>query len=342
MAIKITQKDLKKAQDLGIINSSQSQALWQFLNKQKNASSTYNFPNLMYFLGGFIAIAAITLFLGSVFLKLGEWGLFAIASIYWVIGLGAAKIFNSKHLKTPQDICLLFVTSITPLLIFSILTLLNVWQTSTPLHALNLVEFLDWHSLLIEIGTLIVACVLFFLAPSSLLMLPITLCGWVIAVNLPEHLNIDSTLVDNSNFSCLFGLVCTLLAIYLDSSLQKRKYCYWPYVIGVSAFWFGLIGSLINNEINLLLFCLINIVLLILGVMFGRKIVLIYGGLGVSYYLGHLAYDIFHDSIYWPFILSLIGIAIILCGVLLQKSKLPKSLKDYIKSKKQNDINERL
>lgn len=336
MSIKISHHDLKKAQEKGIINTHQVHALWQYLNQQNLSSNNYNFSNLLFFLGGFIAIAAITIFLGTNFFTFGKWWLFCIALIYWVIGLIAAKIFNDKDLKTPRDISLLFVTSITPLLIFSIMKVLNIWENNPPFHVLGLIELLDWHSLVIELGTLLVACLLFWIAPSSLLMLPITLCSWVIAVDLPDHLNANLILTNFKYYSCIFGLICTLVAIYLDTSATKRTYCYWPYVVGLTAFWFGLLGSFLNNELSWFLFCVMNIVLLILGIVFTRKILLIYGGLGVSFYIGHLAYDIFHDSIYLPFILSLIGILIILCGVVVQKTKLPQSIANFVKRIKLN------
>ena len=39
------------------------------------------------------------------------------------------------------------------------------------------------------------------------------------------------------------------------------------------------------------------------------------GGLGVAAYLGHLSYEIFEDSLLFPFALSLIGIGLIAAGL---------------------------
>jgi len=63
-------------------------------------------------------------------------------------------------------------------------------------------------------------------------------------------------------------------------------------------------------------YCLINVVLLALSLFLQRRAYMIFGTLGVAAYLGHLASEVFKDSLLFPFALSLIGVAVIASGLL--------------------------
>jgi spore maturation protein SpmA len=45
----------------------------------------------------------------------------------------------------------------------------------------------------------------------------------------------------------------------------------------------------------------------------------VFGGLGVAGYLGHLAYEVFEDSLLFPIALTLIGLVIVWLGILWQR-----------------------
>jgi predicted MFS family arabinose efflux permease len=46
---------------------------------------------------------------------------------------------------------------------------------------------------------------------------------------------------------------------------------------------------------------------------------LVFGALGIFAYLGHLAYEVFKDSVLFPFALVLLGLGVIVATVLGQK-----------------------
>jgi hypothetical protein len=87
------------------------------------------------------------------------------------------------------------------------------------------------------------------------------------------------------------------------------------------AFWCGL--SLMNShsEAEKFLYCMINVGLMALSVLLGRKAFIVFGSLGVFGYLGHLSWTVFKDSMMFPFVLTLIGIFVIFLGVKYQKNE---------------------
>jgi hypothetical protein len=74
-----------------------------------------------------------------------------------------------------------------------------------------------------------------------------------------------------------------------------------------------------GSELSRLAYCGINVLLILIGAVLGRRVFAVFGGLGVAFYLGHLSWRVFKDSLVFPFALSLIGFGIIWLGVLWQR-----------------------
>jgi len=120
--------------------------------------------------------------------------------------------------------------------------------------------------------------------------------------------------------SLYFGLAMTLLAFWVDlRSRASRDYAFWLYLFGVLTFWGGLSLMNSNSELSKLAYCGINVLMILIGAILGRRVFAVFGGLGVACYLGHLSQQVFKDSLLFPFALSLIGLAIIWLGVLWQR-----------------------
>lgn len=91
------------------------------------------------------------------------------------------------------------------------------------------------------------------------------------------------------------------------------------YLFGVIAFWGGLSLMDSGNELNRFLYLCINLLMIGIGAFLSRRVFAIFGGLGAAGYVGHLAYDVFEDSMLFPFVLTLIGLGVICLGIVWQK-----------------------
>jgi hypothetical protein len=58
-----------------------------------------------------------------------------------------------------------------------------------------------------------------------------------------------------------------------------------------------------------------------LSVLLQRRVFIVFGSLGMFGYVGHLAWEIFEDSLMFPFVLSAVGIAIIALGILYARNR---------------------
>ena len=144
--------------------------------------------------------------------------------------------------------------------------------------------------------------------------------------------------------SVFVGLLITLLAFWVDVRTKDAKdYAFWFYLFGVITFWGGLSTMNSDSELNKFIYACINLALVMIGAILSRKVFAVVGGLGIVGYLGHLSYEIFEDSMLFPFVLTLFGFAVIYLGILWQKNEakitaklrvfLPETLREMIEKR---------
>lgn len=83
--------------------------------------------------------------------------------------------------------------------------------------------------------------------------------------------------------------------------------------------------------------------MIFIGVLLVRRVFVVFGALGCSGYIGHLAFDIFKDSWLFPIVLTVLGLLVIYLGILWQKHEqgitkrvrkiLPNPLRELLESK---------
>jgi hypothetical protein len=79
----------------------------------------------------------------------------------------------------------------------------------------------------------------------------------------------------------------TLVAFWIDVRARKdsKDYAFWLYLFGVLTFWGGL--SLLNSGSTLgkFLYLCINIAMIFIGAVLGRRVFAVFGGIGVAMYM---------------------------------------------------------
>lgn len=74
-----------------------------------------------------------------------------------------------------------------------------------------------------------------------------------------------------------------------------------------------------DSELDKFVYLCINLTMIALGALLSRRVFAVFGGLGAAGYLGHLAYDVFKDSMMFPFVLTVIGLGLIYLGIVWQR-----------------------
>ena len=81
------------------------------------------------------------------------------------------------------------------------------------------------------------------------------------------------------------------------------------------AFWGAVSATSGGGPLAKALYCAMNVALLFVSVFLGRRVYAVFGVIGIAFYLGDLASEVFRDSLLFPFALSLIGVAVIALGL---------------------------
>jgi hypothetical protein len=344
--MKISTATLNKAVDAKIITAKQATALISFIKNQPNQEPNFNLSNVLYYFGGLIAIGAMTLFMNLGWERFGPWGVFCLSIIYAIIGLWLAREFQRREYNIPAGICATFVVALTPLAIYAFQQAMGLWPDSTPYRDYH--YYIKWHWIYMELGTLAVGIVLAWIYRYPFMVMPIAVTLWYMSMDVAYMLTRDAPDYQFSAMvSMYFGLVTILIAFWVDLRAGKAgDYAFWLYIFGVMAFWGGLSSQSSDSELSKFIYLCINLSMIGVGVMLMRRVFVIFGALGCSFYLGHLASEVFEDSMLFPIALTVIGLLIIYLGTLWQKheaaitnkvqSILPKPFRELLQSRDDN------
>ena len=317
----LTRAHLDKAAQRGVIAPEQVDALWAVLSESPADTPSFRFTHILYYLGGLIAIGAMTLFMTLGWERFGGWGLLFIALSYAVAGLWLTEhLLNRLRLPIPAGIAAAFVVALTPMAIYGAQSALGLWAEGRvyreyPTH-------IDWRWTLMELGTLATGAAMLCRYRLPFLVMPVAVTLWYMSMDLTPFLfGTNDANWDLRKFVSLwFGLLMVLLAFWVDIRARREKdYPFWLYLFGALAFWCGLSMMQSDSELNKFIYLCINLLMIIIGAVLSRRVFAVFGGLGAAGYVGHLAYQVFKDSLVFPFVLTAIGLGIIYLGIFWQR-----------------------
>lgn len=341
--MKVTRKNLDDAVDENIITADQAAKLHDYLARLPSVGPTFNITNVLYYLGGLIAIGAMTLFMNLGWESFGGWGIFFISLAYAGVGLKLANIFQEKGHAIPAGICSTFAVALTPLAVYGLQQALGLWPDESVYREYH--NYIKWHWLYMELATLIVGLIIAWRYKYPFLVMPIAVTLWYMSMDVAVMIMGD---YDDFKFRALvsmyFGMLMIFAAFWADIRSQgKIDYAFWLYIFGVMAFWGGMTAQDSESELSKFVYFCVNLFMIAVGVVVVRRVFVVFGALGSCLYLGHLAQEVFEDSWLFPITLTAIGLLIIYLGVVWQKNEkaltekarslLPKKLKIFIETR---------
>jgi len=152
---------------------------------------------------------------------------------------------------------------------------------------------------------------------------PIAVAAWYFSMDVARLLLGDGAeyWAGRGWMSLWFGLATLVFAYWLDLRSRHEDFAFWLYLFGLLSFWGGLSSLDSGSEWGKFLYALINAGLLVAAVALRRRMFALFGALGLTGYIGHLAYRIFEDSMLFPFALSLLGLCLVTAGVIYQRNR---------------------
>ena len=318
--ITIRPVDLGIAVEKGVISSEQSDALWQLLVKQGGSTSQgsrFDLPHLLWYTGALIVIGAMGLFSTLAFARWGGEALAITAVVYALLFTVFGWHLRQRQLPTPSGLSITVAVTMAPLFIFGIQDALGWWSHADPGDYRDFYRWIKASWLPMELATIIagVTALAFFRFP--FLVAPISVALWFMSMDLvPWFYGEDWMSWEQRRIVSLrFGLSMIVLAWWVDLR-ASGSFAFWLHLFGLMAFWGGLTATDSDSELAKALYCLINVGLLMTAVFLQQRAYAVFGAIGVSIYLQHLAEHVFQDSILYPFALSAVGLTILGAGLL--------------------------
>ncbi len=339
MKIKISKEDILKASESGIISNEQAEALWSHLAEDTSEKVVFSGVNVAYYFGAFIIISAMTWFATEAFANFSSLGLMIISLVYFAgFSQVGRKLYENPATRTPGGLLLTIAVFMVPLFIFSCQHYAGIWGTEEPGSSYrNYFEWVKGGWFFMEIGTIITSLIFLIKFRFPFLTFPLAFTLWFLSMDITALIYGDAEFTGNQRelVSMLFGLGLLIITYFIDRR-TKKDYAFWLYLFGLLAFWGGLslMGS--GSEYGKFIYFCINIGLVIISVLFRRKVFLVFGAIGAFGYIGYLSMEVFGDSLLFPLFLTILGLLIIFFGIKYAKnqerienfisSRLPRSL----------------
>lgn len=327
----LSQESLVKCVQMGIITEAQMQKILQVEKKNPSAIGEkergLNTVMVFYYFGAMIIISAFTYFLVSQWDHLSSGTVLAISLVFqlvcYVLGF---YLRNKLKYLISGGLLITAAISITPLVIYSVERMFGVWPAEPKGASYN-----DFWLLIkpcwvyIELGTLIVALLTLLRCRFSLIALVIGHTLWFFSMDVVE------IILGGTNYSPQSWETRKWVSIIISAAMigvarllnrrTKEDYSMWLFIYGGAIFMTA--GALIflNKEFGAFLYFIIHLIFIVASIRWQRRSLMVFGALGAYAYLGHLAYEVFKNSPFFPIALAFIGILMILGTVAFQRNK---------------------
>ncbi|MGI9419027.1 MAG: hypothetical protein ACR2RA_14455 [Geminicoccaceae bacterium] len=331
--------DLRHAVDAGIIGADQADALWRFLTAQTAAapSSRFDMAHMLWYTGALIVMGAMGLFTSLAFAEWGGQALSITAVLYALLFTVLGHGLWQRGLRVPGGLCVTVAVTMAPLFVFGVQEMLGWWMHDDPGSYRDFYHWIKASWLPMEAATIAAGVIALAFFRFPFLVAPIAVALWFMSMDLvPWIFGEDWNSWDQRRVVSLwFGLGMIAVAWWVDLR-ARQDFAFWLHLFGLAAFWGGLTMAESDSEFAKAGYCLINVILLVAAIFLQRRAYAVFGALGIASYLGHLAADVFQDSLLYPFALSFVGLLILGAGLLYYRHEatieraltthLPKSL----------------
>lgn len=300
----------------------QAEALWQTLRQRDQEPQASSFSKLMFYFGAMIIISAMTWLMNLGWEWFGGLGIFLISVGYaFLFTCMGAKLWKRADLKIPAGLFITIAVCMTPLAIYGLETHFHVWPQGEIEKYQDFFRWIRGSWIFMELGTILAGLVALKFFPFPFLTAPIFFAAWFLSMDIaPLLVRGESSWEQKEWISLCFGAALIFISYCIDRR-QKKDYAFWGYFFGTLAFWTSLTAICwAKGELIFFVYFIINFLMMGFSILMRRKVFMVFGALGCFMYLSYLAYEIFQNSILFPFILSVIGLVIVYLGILYQKN----------------------
>ncbi len=326
--MRFSSDDLVAASKAGLIDSAQLKSLLIFLDTRTPADTRgaatavttpkFDMVHMLWYTGALIVIGAMGLFSTLAFSQMGGPALTATAVVYAVLfGFAGDHLWRVRNLRIPGGLLIAIAVSMAPLAVYGVMESLG-WRTEfgKPGTVRQFYTLIKGSWLFMEIAAIAAAALALRYYRFPFIVLIAAFALWFMSMDVvPWITGGPKDFATSRQVSIVFGLVMIGIAAFVNTRQTSGDFAFWLYLFGVMTFWGGLSMKSGSTDLEKAVFCLMNVVFLFISVFLNRRVFAVFGTIGIVIYLSDLAEKLFKDSLMFPFVLSLIGVAIIALGL---------------------------
>ena len=333
----LTASDILRAADEGVLPRTEAERLVEWGRARrveaeprvlKETQKGLNAVTVAYYFGAMLMISACAWFLGDKWDVLGSRGVFATVLVYMAVALGVGLWLRARGYLVGGGLLVTVAVCLVPLLTYTIEDMLGVWPGERPGAYKEFYPWVHGSWIVMELATIGAAALALRFVPFGFLTAPMAFSFWFFSMDVAEWAfgRGELTRSERCWISVAVGLLTMLVGYGLemtrradDDTPYSEDFAFWCYLFGLMAFWGGFTAMESGSEVGRILYALLNVGLILVGVWLRRATFLVFGVLGVHIYLGHLAYEVFKESVLFPFALAVLGLSVILVTVFAQR-----------------------
>jgi len=339
-SITLSIADIRTAATEGVISEKDAENLiyWacsrdrteQFFTPAEQPKA-FNLVTVAYYFGAMLMISACAWFLGDKWNSLGSAGILATSVIYFAVAASLGWWLRTKGFIVGGGLLITVAVCLTPLIVYCIEDLSGFWPvlptSGDPIKYKDFYPYIRGAWILMELATMAVAFAALLIVRFGFLTAPIAFSLWFFSMDVAAWMYGDHDLDWNTRawVSIIVGAPTIIIGYVLDRTLHKpgeaksQDFAFWCYLFGLMAFWGGMTAMDSDWEMGRFVYLVINVGLVAISLYLSRSVFLVFGAIGIFTYLGHLSYEVFKDSVLFPFIIALIGLGMIVATVLAQR-----------------------
>jgi len=321
--MKLNRQDFDWVASEGLISRDQAASLWEALEARAQGRAAFDLVHILYALGAALVVAAMTWFMAEAWDRFGGGAMVLTATAYGVVFTCIGRRLRRQPLMaTPGGVLYVLAVAMVPVAIWGLQMYTGVWVPEDEPAG-------EWFHLepkrcrlIMEAATILVGALVLKGTRFPFALTPIVAAGWAMALDLTLSATGQAEL--SSVEQCWVALGYGLVVLVISYAIDRRTpedYAFWGYLLGMLAFWGGLTSMESDSELSKLGYCLINVGLMLLSMLFARRVFVVFGALGVFVYLADLAERLFKDSLLFSIALVALGVVVIYLGTQYQRRR---------------------
>ncbi len=338
--LRFTPNDIEQAAAEGVISQDDADALiaWGFKKgfefppaeppaRPVERSKGLNHVTVAYYFGAMLMISACAWFLSDKWESLGTSGVLTTALVYALFAASFGWWVRTKGYVIGGGLLITVAVCLVPLIVYSIQDMAGFWPANDPGSYSNYYPKIHGSWIVMQLATITVAAVALWFVRFGFLTAPIAFSFWFLSMDLAALILGDARMEGDARewISVIVGAVTMLVGFILERVFSQKvnnkseDFAFWCYLFGLMEFWGGLTMMDGDSELKRAGYAAINIALIAISIKLRRTVFLVFGAVGVHIYLGHLAYQVFQDSFFFPFVIAFLGFSLIIVTILAQR-----------------------